>query len=917
MMNQTVLRRVLTALWLAWLAGVAWALPPGVKATASVAGFDEYQLANGLKVVLKAQPEQPGAVLNIIYRVGSRDEGPGTTGHAHLLEHMLFKGCGDIPDVKAALQAHGIQANAMTRWDTTNYFAQVPDGGASLHWLVGLQAQCMQGATFSEASLASEMTVVRNEFEVQRSATAVTLRNAIRATAFQFHPYGRPVVGQQKDIERVDFAQLRGLYTRYYRPDNAVLVVVGAFDAPALLTHIASTFGVLPKPPKALPDLTYHEPAQAGEREITEYRVGGGGLVALAYRIPEGRHPDRHALTALGQMLARPRHGVAVQAMQAAKQGTLVALAVDNLRDPGLFQVIAQPGGTHTVWQFKDWLINHLEVNLADKLTEDELTAVQLEFDRAYEQILQHPMALAVSLTDAVAQGDWRLFFAARDGLAAVKLEDVKRVADAYLRKYNRSAAMLLSHGANVAVEWAPPPPLDEQLAAIVQRQAPVAGEVVAADPMALQARTRRWSPRPGLQLAWLDKRLPGNTAKLSITLRFAQRADLQGRFGIELMNGLLTHGSAGMAPNAMEEGLVALNSRVQFVADGQHLHISLSGPSQNLAAALQLVAAAVRQPRWDDDIFARERDGALARVPLGGSEVGPSLALMRARVVNAAGQWSKTDPQYDWVGVEGQTAWRNLSLGDLRAQHAQLWGAADVRVAALGALDAPALESALEQAFGAWQPGRPFVPSANPHVEVPPQRHHARMVDRPSGVLQALQFLPMNSSHADRWPLELGLRMFSGPMGSRLWQRLREDQGISYNVQSIFNVPRRGDRAYFGVIATYPSASQERVLQGLEQEVERVRQRGFTQAELDQARVALLAERRASYASDDALLALLDLQLDEGVGFETFARDDQFINSVSLAQVNQAFRRHVGARQWVLLTAADTGSDQGLGQSR
>ncbi|HUK62779.1 MAG TPA: pitrilysin family protein, partial [Dongiaceae bacterium] len=236
-------RAILLALALLPLSVGAQTLPAGVTRGPSVGGITEYDLANGLKVLLLPDRSQDTITLNVTYLVGSRHENYGERGMAHLLEHLMFKGTPRFPNPKGEFVKNGVRYNGTTSFDRTNYFGTFPARQEVLDTMLDLEADRMVHARVSKADLESEMTVVRNEFEAGENNPFGLLRDRMNGTAYLWHNYGRSVIGTRSDIENVPIERLQAFYREYYQPDNAVVIIAGRFDESAALDAVARTFG--------------------------------------------------------------------------------------------------------------------------------------------------------------------------------------------------------------------------------------------------------------------------------------------------------------------------------------------------------------------------------------------------------------------------------------------------------------------------------------------------------------------------------------------------------------------------------------------------------------------------------------------------------------------------------------------------
>jgi len=190
------------------LAAPAQTLPSGVLKKASVGGITEYDYPNGLRVLLYPDAADPKVTVNMVYLVGSRHEGYGETGMAHLLEHMDFIETTNGRQIKSEIVAHGAVWNGTTSYDRTNYYETVPATDDNLKWALGLEADRMIKVKFTKQILDTEMTVVRNEFERGENSPQSILQERVAATAYLWHNYGKSTIGSKEDIEKVPVDRL-------------------------------------------------------------------------------------------------------------------------------------------------------------------------------------------------------------------------------------------------------------------------------------------------------------------------------------------------------------------------------------------------------------------------------------------------------------------------------------------------------------------------------------------------------------------------------------------------------------------------------------------------------------------------------------------------------------------------------------
>jgi len=204
------MNRLLTGTLLLLFAAAALAQP--LQKTHSIEGITEHRLHNGLRVLTLPDPGIDTVTVHIAYLVGSRHEGYGEKGMAHLLEHMLFKGTKRHPNIKDELVRRGARWNGTTSSDRTNYFETFAATDANLDWALSLEADRMVNARVTREDLDSEMTVVRNEFESGENSPGSVLFQRIQQLAFPWHNYGNAIIGNRADIESVPIGRLQAFY---------------------------------------------------------------------------------------------------------------------------------------------------------------------------------------------------------------------------------------------------------------------------------------------------------------------------------------------------------------------------------------------------------------------------------------------------------------------------------------------------------------------------------------------------------------------------------------------------------------------------------------------------------------------------------------------------------------------------------
>lgn len=411
----------------------------------AVEGIAEFQLDNGLKVLLFPDPSKPQVTVNLTIFVGSRHEGYGEAGMAHLLEHMLFQGTPDHEDIPKLLKDHGASFNGTTWLDRTNYYETLPASDENLEFAIRLEADRMVNSYVKAEDLESEMTVVRNEFERGEDSPNGILGQRMMSAAYEWHNYGQSTIGNRADIERVPIENLQRFYRKHYQTDNAMLVVAGEFDPAKALEYIDTHFGSI-APPERVLDQTYtEEPPQDGERSVTLRRVGDVGYAGLLYHIPSGAHPDYVPIDVLEHILTGSPSGRLYKALVETQRCGSLTGAAFALHDPGVMRFMAQAAPGNDPSDILSTMAEIVETIGAEGVSEEEVERSKTYWLSYWERTMADSAKVARQLSEWAAQGDWRLVFLYRDRLEQVTAEDVQRVAQEYLTQNNRTVGLFLS----------------------------------------------------------------------------------------------------------------------------------------------------------------------------------------------------------------------------------------------------------------------------------------------------------------------------------------------------------------------------------------------------------------------------------------------------------------------------------------
>lgn len=405
-----------------------------------------HTLKNGLKIIVEEDRSIPNVALYIFYRIGSRNERPGTTGLSHFFEHMMFNGAKKYgpKQFDQVMETAGGSNNAYTSRDLTVYQDWFPKSALDL--IFDLEADRIRDLSFDPKVIESERGVVSSE---RRSSVDANnfgiLFEQLFATAYSAHSYQWPVVGWMVDIENWKLEDLKLHFEMGYSPSNATMVVSGDIAAEEIF-KLAEKY-IEPIPSHAPPaPVTTREPEQLGERRAVVKKFAQLPILMLGYHVPEAKHADYYALQILQTILFSGQSSRMYQRLVDKDQ---LALFVNGgfsaTFDPTLFTVNSQPKANVMPEKVEQAIYEEFDKVKGAGVTDDELQKARNILLAGFYRQMKTISGKANTIgTYEVFFGDYKRLFTAADDYAKVTKADVQRVAKQYFNEKNRTVVTLV-----------------------------------------------------------------------------------------------------------------------------------------------------------------------------------------------------------------------------------------------------------------------------------------------------------------------------------------------------------------------------------------------------------------------------------------------------------------------------------------
>ena len=871
----------------------------------SVEGITEYALSNGLHVLLFPDPTKATITVNITYKVGSRNEDYGETGMAHLLEHLMFKGSKNHTNVPQELTAHGSRPNGTTWFDRTNYFETFQATDENLQWALDLEADRMVHSFISKKDLDTEMTVVRNEYEMGENDPSGVLADRVLSSAYLWHNYGHSTIGARADIENVPIERLQAFYRTYYQPDNAVLLVAGKFDPDKTLALIQRIFGPIPKPTRKIQETYTAEPVQDGERRVELKRVGDVQAIAVAYHVPAGAHPDSAAVDLLGQILADSPSGRLYKALVETKKASSVSSFFLFLHDPGFLMLQAEVRQESPVADAEKTMLATLDEAVSKPPTKEEVDRARAKLLKNIELTLNSADRVGLQLSEWIGAGDWRLFFLNRDRIRKATVEDVQRVAKAYLKPANRTVGVFLPTAKPDRSDIPEAPQLATLLKDYKGDAAVAMGEAFDPSPANIESRTQRSKLASGMKLALLPKKTRGETVSAVITLRFGDEKSLLNKSAVaDLAADMLMRGTTKHTRQQIKDEFDRLKARVGIGGGPTQVTASIETTRPNLEPTLALVAEMLQSPSFPPSELESLRQENLAAIEQQKSDPNAMGSTFYQRHMNP---YPKGDVRYVATPDESLAEYRTATLEQVRGFYRDFYGGSTGEMAVVGDFDAAAVARQAAALFGGWKSPRPFERVPRPYQAVEALRKSLEAPDKANAFFIAGMNLNVRDDDPDYPALVIGNYMLGGGfLNSRLSVRIRQKEGLSYGVGSSIQASPLDKSGAFVTFAIYAPQNAAKLETAFEEEIARMLKDGFADQELKEARSGWLQSRQVGRAQDAPLARTLaqDLYIDRTLKWD--ADLETKVAALTPAQIQAAMRRHIDRSKITIVRAGD-----------
>ncbi len=876
--------------------------------TASVEGITEYSMDNGLKVLLFPDNSSQTITVNITYLVGSRHEGYGEKGMAHLLEHMVFKGTPNHPDIPKELSSHGARPNGTTYYDRTNYFETFNATDENLDWALDLEADRMVNSYIAKKDLESEFSVVRNEFESgENNPTGVLMQKVIDA-AYLWHNYGNSTIGNRSDIERVPIENLKAFYKKFYRPDNAVLMVTGKIDEEKTLKLIEEKFGKIAKPDAPVRSSYTEEPAQDGEKVVNVSRVGDLQLVSALYHTPSGSDEDYAAVSVLENILTDEPSGRLYKALVESQKAASIWSYIPFTKEPGFMYINADVPSDKDADEVYKVLRSVLDDLKNNPVTEAEVNRAKANIAKQIDQISRNSAYLGTYMSEFIGSGDWRLSFIHRDRVENMTVEKVNAALAKYIIPTNRTMGRFHPTKTPERVEIGHTENLEELVSSYKGKKALDVGEAFDVAYDAIQNRLDQGKLANGVHYGIIEKKNRGNNVSLSFSGRNGSAKSLMNTGVIpSFTSGMLNKGTTSMTRQQIEDELAKLKSSISFRGSNGNIYVNVSSTEENLMPTLKLMADMLKNPVFDAEELEKMKTERLAGIESYKNE--PQF-IASNRVSQINNNYPKGHPNYAMTIDEEVEAIKAVSVDDIKKFYEDFYGLGKSILIGIGNVNSAEVKTFIEKEFGDFNSKNAYEMISNPYSANKAVNEDVITPDKQNAMTFGTLSVKMSQYSDDYAAMNIaGSILGGGFLNSRIADRLRQKDGVSYGAGAGFNADgnKVDQNSGLYLYAIYAPANYDKVQLGFKEEIDRYIKDGITEEELKNAVNGWIQAQSVSRAKDNELSSLINNNIFYGRDMNFQKSLEEKVAKLTVAEVNAAIKKHIlPYEKWTVVNAGD-----------
>lgn len=862
-----------------------------MKYLSELNGIKEYQLPNGLKILLKPNHSIPLVTFSIWYKVGSGNEIEGQYGLAHFLEHMMFKGTKKLKkgEISQTIQGLGGIYNAFTSQDGTAYYETISP--KYLEKVIEIESDRITNSRLDQEELDLERTVVLSEYEGDLNNPSTYLDQKIRELAYDGGPYKHPTIGYEKDIKSINSNIMREFYKKYYSPNNATIVLVGDFDEKKSLALITKYFGKISNESANTKDLIPGEKQQTEEKRLAIKRTGSFKIFEIVYHVPAGKDPDIYPLNVLEEILIKGEKSPLKKKLIDKGLATEVYGGTEANKEPGLFQIVLSltPKATHK--QVEKIILNEIDNFIKNPPSKEEVDAAINRINADYLFGLDGTFNQAINIGYFELINNWKQSQSWVNKISKVKASDITTVLNKYFKKENRTIGYFtpkMRKGDKYE-----PAPLNVGTTHNYSKT-DVIGEATIKTKKNKNLNNRFKYEKFNLiddsqLLLYKDIDLPityvSGVIKGGSTL-LAKEDELY----CQLITRTLEKGSKNYTKEQVEEILDSTGSQIDFSCDEESVRFTLASTNNNLEKSLDLLLDLLINPSFSKGEIEQEKAQLIAEINESRDSTSENASRRYNQII-----YQKNHPYYSNSFDEDIKLIKQINSNKIKDIHKSIIKNKKAIIAVVSNLNKEDLINQLNTNLNIGEE------KEDGEINIPDtllRENLKKEIVYLSDKLQSDVFIghagDLKRTDPDFYKMNIANYILGGSsLSSRLSKRVRDNSGLTYTIYSTINASHgKGDfTIYFGS----NNNNVDKAIELTKDELNRFVKDGITEEELKKAKASLvdsfISRNLSTYRNITNTLAGIEFY---NLGEDYINNYPNIVNSLTLNQINTAIKKYI-----------------------
>ncbi len=699
---------------------------------------------------------------------------------------------------------------------------------------------------------------------------------------------------------------LKAFYKKYYQPDNAVLIIAGKYDEKKALANVQQYFGPIPKPTRVLQPTYTVEPPQDGERNVMLRRTGDIQYIGMAYHTPSLADKDYAANDALLQILTNDPSGLLYKKLVETKLASKLYGYSQTLHDPGFSYFQVEVPKDKSIDSARHILLTTMDEVGMMNIADEDLTRAKNTIMKYISDGMNKTTDLAIGLTEYIGAGDWRLLFLYLDRIEQLRVTDLKAAAKKYYKPSNRTYGVFIPDATPDRTVVNETPDISKELAGY-KGKATVAQKENFENSIDNIKKNIEYGTLPnGGKYALLQKPTKGDKITASISLRYGDEKTLmyQGEIA-SILSKMLKTGTSTKTKKQIADELDRIKTDINFNKAANGLVISINTDKQNLPAALALLNDMLMHLKFDSAEF--EKVIVETKAGIEANKNDPQT-LASEKLGKLASNYPKGHPNYAASSDEVLASIATVKLEDVKKFYSNFYGANNSLSVFVGELDKKDVTGFLQNSFGKWNSRTSYSPIEQKYFDVKGTTESINTPDKTNAMLLGVININISEKHADYPAMYMANELLGGGafLSSRIPQRLRENEGMSYGAGSFMNANYNYDVSNWGVYAFFNPLYKGRLDSALHQEIDKARAAGFTKDELQKSITSWLEQNKTSLGENTFLANQIRTYMRDGRSLDDFTNLENKIKALNLEAVNAALRKYFDPQKLIMIYGGD-----------